>query len=36
MSIGKLDLRCNYYMHDYRADININTKVEFTLLVLYA
>ena len=36
MSIGKLNLRYNYYMHNNRADSNVNTKVEFTLHVLYA
>ena len=37
MSVIKLNLRYMYYMHNYRADINVNKQVEFTTLhVLYA
>ena len=37
MSISKLNLlRYMYYMHKYRADINVSNQVEFTLHVLYA
>ena len=35
MYISKLNLRYMYYMHNYRADINVNKQVEFTLHVLY-
>ena len=36
MSISKLNLRYMYYMHNYRADINVNMQVEFTLHVVNA
>ena len=36
MSISKLNLlRYMYYMHNYRADINVSKQVEFTLQLLY-
>ena len=36
MSVSKLNLRYIYDMHNYRADINVNKQVEFTLHLLYA
>ena len=36
MSTSKLNLRYIYYMHNYRAGINVNRQVEFTLQLLYA
>ena len=36
MSLSKVNLRYMYYMHDYRADINVNKQVEFTLHVVNA
>ena len=36
MSVSKLNLRYMYYMRAYRADINVNKQVEFTLHLLYA
>ena len=36
MSVSKLNLRYIYYTHNYRAGINVNRQVGFTLQLLYA